>query len=209
MPPRATAKNELAATGAAGNATRERILTAAERLFAEEGYGGVSMPAIANESGITAGAIYRHFDSKEDLFFQVVQRAVHAVPTAAGSGDAAADLPRIVANYTTGRLRMLRLFAVEIHAASAKHPKVRRFLRRSLEGNISDLRKAIADAQQEGRLDPALDPERLASVVLVFVMGLMHMETLLPQLIDDAVWRQFVEARVAAMLGACEAIGPP
>ena len=60
--------------------TRDRILRAAERLFAERGFSSVSMPAIAEASGITAGAIYKHFDSKSDLFFEVVQRTVQSTP---------------------------------------------------------------------------------------------------------------------------------
>jgi AcrR family transcriptional regulator len=186
----------------AGRGTRERILGAAERLFAEDGYAGVSMPAIAKASGITAGAIYKHFDSKEDLFFEVVQRAVHAVRTAVDRGADGADLPRIVANYTKAQLRLVRLLAIEIHAASTRHAKVRRLLRRSIEGNIAEMKGMIELAQRGGRIDVALDAEKLASTVLVFVMGLTHMETLLPQMVDDAAWHAFVEARVAAMLGA-------
>ncbi len=186
----------------AGGGTRERILAAAERLFAEDGYAGVSMPTIAKASGITAGAIYKHFDSKEDLFFEVVQRAVHAVRTAVDRGADGADLPRIVANYTKGQLRLVRLLAIEIHAASTRHAKVRRLLRRSIEGNIAEMKGMIELAQKSGRIDPTLDAENLASTVLVFVMGLTHMETLLPQFVDDAAWHAFVEARVAAMLGA-------
>ncbi len=187
-----------------GGGTRERILSAAERLFAEDGYAGVSMPAIAKASGITAGAIYKHFDSKEDLFFEVVQRAVHSVRTAVDRGASGADLPRIVANYTIGQLRLVRLLAIEIHAASTRHAKVRRLLRRSIEGNIAEMKGMIEGAQRAGRIDPTLDAEKLASTVLVFVMGLTHMETLLPQFIDDAAWHTFVEARVAAMLGTRE-----
>jgi TetR/AcrR family transcriptional regulator, transcriptional repressor of aconitase len=182
--------------------THSRILAAAERLFAEDGYAGVSMPAIAKASGITAGAIYKHFDSKEDLFFEVVRRAVHAAPVAAQSGDAAADLPRIVAAYTTRRFKRLRQLAIEIHSASTKHPKVRRLLQRALESNTADLRNAILGAQQKGTLDPSLDAESLAHAVLVFVMGLMHLETLLPGRVDDAAWRTFLEARIGAILGA-------
>jgi len=188
----------------AGGGTRARILSAAERLFAEDGYAGVSMPAIAKASGITAGAIYKHFDSKEDLFFEVVQRAVHSVRTAVDRGAGGADLPRIVANYTIGQLRLVRLLAIEIHAASTRHAKVRRLLRRSIEGNIAEMKGMIEGAQRAGRIDPTLDAEKLASTVLVFVMGLTHMETLLPQFIDDAAWHAFVEARIAAMLGTRE-----
>src|SRR5579864_8626546 len=59
--------------------TRERILASAERLFAERGFEGVSMPAIAKASGVTAGAIYKHFESKADLLFEVVRSALSSV----------------------------------------------------------------------------------------------------------------------------------
>lgn len=182
--------------------TRERILAAAERLFAEEGYGGVSMPAIAKASGITAGAIYKHFESKEDLFFEVVRQAVQSVPVTAGNvQDGMAELPRIVADYTTPRFKLLRRFALEIHAASSKHTKVRRLLRQALDSNVANIRSGILDDQQKGSIDPSLDPELLASAVLVFVMGLMHMETLFPQRVGDARWHDFIEGRSAALLG--------
>jgi AcrR family transcriptional regulator len=182
--------------------TRERILAAAERLFAEDGYGGVSMPAIAKASGITAGAIYKHFESKEALFFEVVQRTVQSVPLTAGAaGEGATGLPRIVADYTTPRFNLLRRFAIEIHAASAKHAKVRRLLRRALDANTANIRADIIEAQQSGKIDASLDPELLASTILVFVMGLMHMETLMPSRVGDQQWHAFVQNRVAAILG--------
>src|SRR5215472_6615915 len=48
--------------GTNGESTRERILEAAARLFAEMGFENASMPVIAKASGITAGAIYKHFE---------------------------------------------------------------------------------------------------------------------------------------------------
>lgn len=50
-----------------GDTTRERILRAALRLFAEHGYGATSMREIAEQLGITKAALYYHFDSKEDI----------------------------------------------------------------------------------------------------------------------------------------------
>jgi len=184
--------------------TRERILTAAERLFAEHGFSSVSMPRIAKASGITAGAIYKHFDSKSDLFFEVVRRAVQSAPApvaAGGSESVAALLAGIVAMYTTHRLKLLRQLAVEIHYASVKHPRIRRLLRQSLDASIQQIRDGIVGAQQAGKLDPAVDPELLASSLMVFVMGLMHMETLLPKLVGDPKWHDFVQNRVLALIG--------
>ncbi len=184
------------------DSTRGRILGAAERLFAEHGFNSVSMPAIATASGITAGAIYKHFDSKSDLFFEVIKHTVQSTPVP--SPENIADvmyLPNVVATYSTSGLKLLRQLAVEIHSASARHARVRRLLRRSLDVQIAQIAEVIAAAQKAGNVDPALDGELLASAVLVFTMGMMHMDTLVPRLIDDVAWHDFVRDRVAALLG--------
>src|SRR6516165_12576295 len=67
----------------ASASTRERILNSAELLFAEHGFDRVTMPMIASASGITAGAIYKHFDSKSDLFFEMVRGVVRSSPSPA------------------------------------------------------------------------------------------------------------------------------
>lgn len=51
--------------------TRQDILDAAQRLFTENGYHGTSMRRIAEEAGISLGAAYNHFASKEDIFLAV------------------------------------------------------------------------------------------------------------------------------------------
>ena len=48
--------------------TRERLLAAARRVFAERGYYGASLEAVAEEAGLTKGAVYSRFESKADLF---------------------------------------------------------------------------------------------------------------------------------------------
>ncbi len=189
--------------GPAPASTRERILKAAEQLFAEHGFDSVSMPGIAEASGITAGAIYKHFDGKADLFFEVVRRVVQSAPVATGEAAPIAPLlSSIAAMYTTPKLKRLRQLAVEIHYASVKHPRVGRLLRQSLDRTTLEISNGVAGAQRAGELDPALDPELLASAVMAFIMGLMHMETLLPNLVGDPRWHDFVAGRVAALIGS-------
>lgn len=56
------------------NSTKERILQEALKLFAQNGYGGTSMSDIANKSGITKGALYKHYASKQEIFDSIVER---------------------------------------------------------------------------------------------------------------------------------------
>lgn len=48
--------------------TKEKILVAALRLFAVNGYEAVSVSQIAGELGMTKGALYRHYKNKRDIF---------------------------------------------------------------------------------------------------------------------------------------------
>ena len=54
--------------------TRNLLLDAAEKAFAEQGLGGAALEDIADAAGYTRGAIYAHFGSKEELFLAAVER---------------------------------------------------------------------------------------------------------------------------------------
>ena len=54
--------------------TVQKILDTAERLFAEKGYDRASLQNIIDATGLSKGAIYHHFASKEDIFFAVCDR---------------------------------------------------------------------------------------------------------------------------------------
>src|ERR1700676_3178432 len=55
---------------------RERILTAAERLFRQKGVDAVGLAELMKEAGFTQGGFYNHFASKEALVSEVVGKAV-------------------------------------------------------------------------------------------------------------------------------------
>lgn len=70
---RATTERQ-AVTGrqAAAEGTRERILVAAERVFADEGFSGASTRAIAEGAGVAGGLLHYHFENKRTLYAAVV-----------------------------------------------------------------------------------------------------------------------------------------
>ncbi len=65
--------------GGRSQATRERILDAAERLFAEHGFAGTSHRQITAEAGVNLAAVNYHFGSKEELFLAAVLRRLEPV----------------------------------------------------------------------------------------------------------------------------------
>ena len=54
--------------------TKERITEAALELFAHSGYSGTSMSDIAQRLGITKGALYKHYTSKQEILDSIVDR---------------------------------------------------------------------------------------------------------------------------------------
>ena len=63
----------MATQGERRTLTRQALLAAAARLFAEYGVDGASVDAIAREAGRTSGALYDHFGSKEGLLFALLE----------------------------------------------------------------------------------------------------------------------------------------
>ncbi|HUN53186.1 MAG TPA: TetR/AcrR family transcriptional regulator [Candidatus Sulfotelmatobacter sp.] len=57
-----------------GQATRQRIVGTAAGLFAELGYEATSVEMVLRDSGVSRGALYHHFDSKEALFEAVLEQ---------------------------------------------------------------------------------------------------------------------------------------
>ncbi|MDD5729484.1 MAG: TetR/AcrR family transcriptional regulator [Victivallales bacterium] len=56
--------------------TKEKILTTALQLFAQNGYEAVSVSTIAGVLGMTKGALYRHYKNKREIFDRIVDRMV-------------------------------------------------------------------------------------------------------------------------------------
>ena len=138
------------------------------------------MPAIAKASDITAGAIYKHFKSKGELLLEVVKRSFESTPLFMQNSAAATTtaLPRLASAYTEPELKLVRQLSIEVHSAASRDSDVRRLLAISDEAAMQYISDAIALAQREGKLDPKLKPEFAARLYCVFVMGLLHMDTL-------------------------------
>ncbi len=56
-----------------GEETKERVLAAAQTLFAKNGFAGTSLAMISQESGISEGLILHHYQSKKNLYRQVLE----------------------------------------------------------------------------------------------------------------------------------------
>lgn len=184
--------------------TRERLVEAAAEVFAELGYAGASIQSIAAAADLTSGTIYRHFESKAALLLEVVKRAVHAVPLVDRLGDDSgaepAGLARLVSIYADPSLRRIRRLAIEIHAAASREPDARDLLLAFSGRMQSSIVAKIVECKRSGLIARDLHAEHAASLMLVMIMGLAHLETLEPARIGDAAWIRYVERSVQTVL---------
>jgi len=87
--------------------TREKILAAARRLFAERGYGGATIRDIAKTAGMSTGAVFASFTDKADLFGEILEAEQAALR----------DAMRAALADRTGRAAILAMFdaAADLH----------------------------------------------------------------------------------------------
>jgi len=61
------------------NLTRDKIQTAAIHLFAKKGLAATNVQEIADAAGISIGLLYKHYKTKEDLFYELVEFAFNGL----------------------------------------------------------------------------------------------------------------------------------
>jgi AcrR family transcriptional regulator len=72
--PRSVPARPARRTQARGQATRAKVLDAAEALFRSQGYDGASMNDVARGAGVAVGTLYHHFPDKRALLLELVDR---------------------------------------------------------------------------------------------------------------------------------------
>jgi AcrR family transcriptional regulator len=164
--------------------TRDEVLAAAGRVFAKRGFHGASLEAIAEDAGVTRGAVYYNFADKEELFLKLLDRrcAERAqdlrevfADTDPGDVDAASRQAQLAAQHAldamTGDAEWRALY-LEFLAHAARDPDFRRAFARRTDQMRSVLEDVVV-AQTEPLADSLpMPPEQLAVVIDALGVGL-------------------------------------
>jgi AcrR family transcriptional regulator len=155
---------------------RGLVLDAARRLFLERGYHGATLEQIADEAGFSKGVVYSQFDSKADLFLELVGQRIqeraqqHAKLAAriAGSGDYAAliDGLRQADNDVPGWL----LLVIEFRVHAARDPELTRRLAAGHARTVDGVADVLATVARPGQKLP-VPARQLAEALLVLSSG--------------------------------------
>jgi AcrR family transcriptional regulator len=119
---------------------RDQLLAAATRAFARNGFEATNLEEIAREAGISKVLLYRHFDSKADLYRAVLDRSLDHLSAAVGRGEYTMEsigaLLRAAAEDPDG-------FRLLFHHA-AREPEFRTEIDRLRAGSMAVARRQLA-----------------------------------------------------------------
>jgi AcrR family transcriptional regulator len=143
-----------------GEATRARLLEAAEHVFADAGYHEASIVRITERAGIGLGTFYLYFDSKQSIFEALVldlnRRVRHSMAEAMQGASSRLEAERAgFAGFFRFTAAHPALYRVVREAEFVSPETLRLHYTRIVEGYEAGLRAA----QGAGDVDPGLDPQ--------------------------------------------------
>lgn len=168
-------------------ATRRRLLAAAEKTFARDGFEAARLEDIAGRAGYTRGAFYAHFRSKEDIFFALLEdwvaERIREVNALLAKQESPMKRLRAAREHYAqiARDRRLGLLTLEFKLFAIRHPEAHARLRarqRRIRRSAGDLLLRIAATT--GR------PLPVARTAAAAALGALAHGLLLESLVDSA-----------------------
>jgi AcrR family transcriptional regulator len=156
-------------------ATRQRLIEAAVRLFAENGYEQTSVRDLGHALGMTTGAIYRHFRNKAELLAAAVASAIGEQVERRPSLAALSTYREGAADLMAGHpdQAALRALLLDSAAAAKADPAVRERLRDVQVERIAAWASVAWRDQQAGVLDAEVSAETLVKLLWALEFGLV------------------------------------
>lgn len=156
------------------------IRDAAEKVFADKGFAGATMADIAREAGLSAGAIYRYFPSKEALIEALsdeqAARNAQIVESIRSKGDTATVLHSLADTFfraledPDGFLDQCIEF--ELTSEARRNPQIRDARHRSYASLVQGFTAVIRRGQADGVINNNVDADSTARLMVAAFEGL-------------------------------------
>ena len=158
---------------------RRQILAAAMECFSRQGFHRATMQDIIRESGLSAGAIYRYFTSKDEIIEAITadrhEREMAVITGARRAGDGAPALRRIAraffATLAAPAERRSRRVGIQMWAEALRDPRMQRAVRRGIDRPRATLAALVRDARARGEVPDYLDPDIAARIMIALFQG--------------------------------------
>ncbi len=176
--------------------TRDRILQAAERMIGQQGYEGAGVAEICAAAGVSKGAFYHHFDSKQVVFQTLLMEWLHTLDRGlVAVRQNAGDVPETLIRMSGMMRQVFQLFEgrlpifLEFWTQASRDPEIRKTTIAHTRGYEAFFTAMIQDGIAEGSLRP-VDASIAARVIVSLAIGVLLQGLLDPQ---GADWEQVTQ----------------
>lgn len=188
--------------------TRSRILAAAESLFATKGYDACGVTELCAAAGVSKGAFYYHFPSKQDVFLalmaswlsqldKIVERAMGMGKTVTeGLALLAESSPVIFEGANTRSLIIL-----EFWMQAVRQPDIWQKAVAPYHHYLEVFAGLFRQAAEEGAVDPGVDPVIAARLTVALSMGLLLQAFLDPR---GTRWEEITRTGLPVLLNGLQ-----
>ncbi|KGI81936.1 TetR family transcriptional regulator [Actinopolyspora erythraea] len=153
----------------------QRLLSAATRLFAEQGFETTSVQQIVDAAGVTKGAMYHYFGSKDDLLYEIYARVLRVqmarMEQAADSSESVERrLRAVAADVVVTTVAYLDDTVIFFRSMHLLHPDKQAEVRAQRRRYHERVRQLIEEGQRTGVFRTDRSPE----LVVDFFFGAVH-----------------------------------
>jgi AcrR family transcriptional regulator len=158
--------------------TQQLIIDTAAKLFASRGYNGTSMADLAAAAGLTKGAFYHHFASKEALFFAVIQSVREKWQNAVGAEVVQSQNPlEQILILLTQHARLLRrepTLCLVMHGLTAEMEESNPGFLEALQSVYRDMIGFIEEVIRSGQAQEQIRTDVDARLMALNIVGLLR-----------------------------------
>lgn len=160
---------------------RTQILSAALACFARQGYHATSMDDVVRESGLSVGAIYSYFPSKEDLFLAICddrnEQTLSYLNDVFRRPGPMAEKTREAVDFffslLSDELLTLARVNVEFMSEAAKSERLKERQQRRCESVRQFMRWLLSEAQRQGEIRADVDINAAAELMMMLNEGIL------------------------------------
>jgi AcrR family transcriptional regulator len=169
---------------------REQILHAALKCVATKGFHQTSMREICREAGLSFGAVYNYFRSKEEILAALTEigregkgAQIEKLEDCATAREALARLFQLVfAAYGDVAFRVYAPVDVECYSEALRNPQVFEIMRRELVSLHQSLSVLVTGWKDANALSPEIDTGYLAHYLIALSIGIKIQLLMVPEL---------------------------
>jgi AcrR family transcriptional regulator len=176
------------------DAIRDRLLSATARVFAQHGYEGTRILDIVREAGLSTGAVYGRFRSKNDLLrAAIVEQAGDVAHLGERGMTRVADLIARMGQATTGELSDREAVRLEAFVASRREPEIAQAIAEASSALRASMQPLVEAAALDGTVATDIDPEAVVFFVRTVGLGLLLQRAAGLPVPDSDAWSTLVE----------------